>query len=71
MDGPRLARPALPEVDSRLGQLQLGIMFDIYRIVLHPLFLHEKDERVFFTVSRSGYHVYWAYVKKFLFGNGC
>ena len=65
-----MARPALPEVDTRFGQLQLGIMFDITRIVLRPLFLHEKDERVLFTVSRSGYHVYWAFVRKLLFGNG-
>ena len=45
-------------------------MFDIRRIVLRPWYLAQKEELVLITVSRSGYFVYWSYVKKQLFPDG-
>ena len=70
MDGSEVAGPAPPDVSSRAGQLQLLILFDLRRIVLRPWWLDPEEERVLITVSRSGYFVYWAFVKQMLFGDG-
>ena len=70
MDDSEVAGPAPPDVSTIAGQRQLLIMFDIRRIVLRPWYLAQKEELVLITVSRSGYFVYWSYVKKQLFPDG-
>ena len=70
MDGPREAWPALPDLSTSHGKQQFGILLDICRTVLRTLLLHEKDEHILLTVSRSGYIVYWTHVKSLLSDGG-
>ena len=70
MDGPREAWPALPDLSTIHGQQQFSLLLDICRTVLRTLLLHEKDELILLTVSRSGYLVYWTHVKTFIFDAG-
>ena len=64
MDGSVLARPALPDVSSDEGQHQLNIILSFRRIVLRRGLLDPDDERVVGTVSRSGYAVWWSFVRQ-------
>ena len=70
MDDPEVEGPSPPDVSTLAGQRQLLIMFVIRRIVLRQWLLEPADERVLFTVSRSGYLVYWPFVKQQLFSDG-
>ena len=63
MDDSALQGPALPDVSSAEGQHQLNIILSIRRIVLRRWLLDPADDRIIITVSRSGYAVYWSFVR--------
>ena len=70
MDGSALEGPALPDVSSDEGQHQLNIILSIRRIVLRRWLLDPADERIIITVSRSGYAVYWSFVRSQILSDG-
>ena len=63
MNDARVARPSLPSMDSEESHHQLSIMFCIRSCVLNRGFLGPDDGLILATVSRSGFAVWWSFVK--------
>ena len=63
MDDPIVARPALPSMDSEEAQHQLNIVLSIRACVLNKGFLGPEDGLIIASVSRSGFAVWWSFVK--------
>ena len=63
MDACRMARPALPQINSSADEHQRAILFSIRASALNKGYLDPDDSLKLATTSRSGHAVWWAWVK--------